>query len=87
MIEAKMVSETLGVYPQLTRLVTRDDFIEFSRRESFKSYIKVDLSEIRTKDGSRMQLDQKRVQWRTSVLAVFNVRLSYGSADKPEHSP
>jgi hypothetical protein len=38
MMEADMVSETLGFYPQLTRLVAREDFIEFSRRESFKSY-------------------------------------------------
>jgi hypothetical protein len=38
MMEAKMVSETLGFYPQLAWLVAREDFIEFSRRESFKSY-------------------------------------------------
>jgi hypothetical protein len=37
MMEAEMVSETLGFYPQLTRLVARENFIEFSRRESFKS--------------------------------------------------
>jgi hypothetical protein len=37
MNEAEMVSETLGFYPQLTRLVAREDFIEFSRRESFKT--------------------------------------------------
>jgi hypothetical protein len=39
MMEAEMVSETLGFYPQLTRLVIREDFIEFSHRESFKSYL------------------------------------------------
>jgi hypothetical protein len=39
MMEGEMVSETLGSCPQLTRLVTREDFIEFNRRESFKSYI------------------------------------------------
>jgi hypothetical protein len=43
MMEAEMVSETLGFYPQLTRLVAREDFIEFSRRESFKSYILKEL--------------------------------------------
>jgi hypothetical protein len=36
-VEAEMVFETLGFYPQLTQLVARKDFIEFSRRESFKS--------------------------------------------------
>jgi hypothetical protein len=34
-----MVSETLGFCPQLTWLVAREDFIEFSRCESFKSFI------------------------------------------------
>jgi hypothetical protein len=38
MMEAEMASETLRFYQQLTRLVTREDFIEFSRRENFKSY-------------------------------------------------
>jgi hypothetical protein len=38
-MEAEMVSETLGFYPQLTRLVAREDFIEFSCRESFKFVI------------------------------------------------
>jgi hypothetical protein len=38
MMEAEMVSKTLGFYPQLTRLVAQDDFIEFNHRESFKSY-------------------------------------------------
>jgi hypothetical protein len=37
-METEMVSETLGLYPQMTWLVAQDDFIEFSRRESFKSY-------------------------------------------------
>jgi hypothetical protein len=30
MMEVKMISETLGFYPQLTRLVAREDFIDFS---------------------------------------------------------
>jgi hypothetical protein len=38
MMEAEKISETVGFYPELTRLVAREDFIEFSRRESFKSY-------------------------------------------------
>jgi hypothetical protein len=37
MMEAEMVSETMGFHPQLTQLVDREDFIEFGRRESFKS--------------------------------------------------
>jgi hypothetical protein len=41
MMEAEMVSETLGFYPQLTQLVAREYFIKFSRRESFKSYSNV----------------------------------------------
>jgi hypothetical protein len=36
---AEMVSETLGFNPKLTLPVAREDFIEFSRRESFKSYV------------------------------------------------
>jgi hypothetical protein len=35
----EMVSETLDFHPQLTQLVAQDDFIEFSHRESFKSYV------------------------------------------------
>jgi hypothetical protein len=38
MMEAEKVSETLGSCPKLARLVTREDFIEPSRRKSFKSY-------------------------------------------------
>jgi hypothetical protein len=38
MMEAEMVSETLGFCPQLTQLVAREDFIEFIRCESLKSY-------------------------------------------------
>jgi hypothetical protein len=39
MMEAQMVPETLGFFRQLTQLVDREEFIEFSRRESLKSYI------------------------------------------------
>jgi hypothetical protein len=39
-----MGSETLDLYPQLTRLVAREDFIEISRRESFKSYFLLKFS-------------------------------------------
>jgi hypothetical protein len=39
MMEMEMVFETLGFYPQLIRLVAQEDFIEFSHRESFKSYM------------------------------------------------
>jgi hypothetical protein len=38
-MEAEMVSETLGFCPQLTRLIAREDFIEFCLRESFKAYL------------------------------------------------
>jgi hypothetical protein len=34
-----MVPETAAVFNQLTRLIGREDFINFSRRESFRSYI------------------------------------------------
>jgi hypothetical protein len=34
MMEAEMVSETLVFCPQMTRLVARKNFIEFSRRET-----------------------------------------------------
>lgn len=37
-MEAEMVSETSGFYPQLTRLVAPEDFIEISGRESLESY-------------------------------------------------
>jgi hypothetical protein len=30
-VEAETVSETSGAYPQMTRLVAREEFIEFSR--------------------------------------------------------
>jgi hypothetical protein len=33
-----MVSETLGFYLQLIWLAVREDFIQFSRRESLESY-------------------------------------------------
>jgi hypothetical protein len=38
----EMVLETsvLSIFNQLTRLEARENFINFSRRESFKSYIK-----------------------------------------------
>jgi hypothetical protein len=39
MMEAGMVSETLGFCPQLTRLVALEDFTEFGHRESFKSCV------------------------------------------------
>jgi hypothetical protein len=32
------VSKTLGFFPELTRLFAQENFIELSRRESFKSY-------------------------------------------------
>jgi hypothetical protein len=38
MMEAERASETLDCSSILTRLVAREDFIAFSRRESFKSY-------------------------------------------------
>jgi hypothetical protein len=41
MTEAEMDSETLGFCPQLTRLVAREDFIELSSREIFKSCLKI----------------------------------------------
>jgi hypothetical protein len=37
-MEAERVSETLECYSVLTRLISREDFIEFSGSESFKSY-------------------------------------------------
>jgi hypothetical protein len=37
MMEAEILSETLGFYPQPTRFFTRE-FIGSSRREIFKSY-------------------------------------------------
>jgi hypothetical protein len=40
MMEAEIVSETLGFCTQLTQLVVREDFIEISPRESLKSYSK-----------------------------------------------
>jgi hypothetical protein len=41
MMEAERASETLDCSSILSRLVAREDFIAFSRRESFKSYINV----------------------------------------------
>jgi hypothetical protein len=38
MMEAEMVSETLGFCSQLTRLVAQEEFIEFTLSESFKTY-------------------------------------------------
>jgi hypothetical protein len=40
MMEAERASETLNSSSILTRLVAREDFIAFSRRESLKSYKK-----------------------------------------------
>jgi hypothetical protein len=34
-----VVDKSLGFYPQLTQLVAQEDFFEFSRHESFKSYM------------------------------------------------
>jgi hypothetical protein len=39
MMEAETTSETLDCNSILTPLIAREDFIAFSRRESFKSYI------------------------------------------------
>jgi hypothetical protein len=40
MMETEMVPETsVSSYTQLMRLIARGDFIEFSRRENFKSCI------------------------------------------------
>jgi hypothetical protein len=36
MMETETVSETLGFCPQLTQFVSREDFIEFSRHETFQ---------------------------------------------------
>jgi hypothetical protein len=41
MMEAERASETLDCSSILTRLVAREDFVAFSRRESLKSYITV----------------------------------------------
>jgi hypothetical protein len=42
MMGTEMVPETsVSSYNQLTRLIAREDFIEFSRRENFKSYNKL----------------------------------------------
>jgi hypothetical protein len=38
MMEAENVCETLNINFLLTRLIVREDFTAFSRRESFKSY-------------------------------------------------
>jgi hypothetical protein len=38
MMEAERASETLDCSSVLTRLVAREDFIAFSRRESLKAY-------------------------------------------------
>jgi hypothetical protein len=37
--------------------------------------IKIDLKEICFEDRRRMELAQDRVQWRTLVLAVLNLRV------------
>jgi hypothetical protein len=38
MMGTELVPET-SIFKQLTRLIAREDFINVSRRESFKSYI------------------------------------------------
>jgi hypothetical protein len=55
MMEAEMVSETLGFFPQLTLLVAREDFIEFSRRESFKSFSVVFFSQLEYNASTRSE--------------------------------
>jgi hypothetical protein len=47
-MEAEKVSETFGFCPELTRLVAQEDFIEFSRHESFKSYVYTSLEYLKT---------------------------------------
>jgi hypothetical protein len=54
----KWSPKRLDFYPQLTRLVAREDFIEFSRRESFKSYL-IHLYEVDTHQSIR-HLDNLR---------------------------
>jgi hypothetical protein len=41
MMETEMVPETLVTFKQLTRLIAGEDFINFSRRESFESCMKI----------------------------------------------
>jgi hypothetical protein len=43
-MEPDMLSETIGFHPQLTWLSAREEIIEFSHHENFKSYNKQNTS-------------------------------------------
>jgi hypothetical protein len=49
MMQGEIASKILGFYPQLMWLTVQDDFIEFSQRESFKSYIPITYNRIKEK--------------------------------------
>jgi hypothetical protein len=62
MMEAETLFETLDYYAVLTRLIAGEDLIGFSRRESFKSYMKATKPENRrrkTKGTKRKERKRK----------------------------
>jgi hypothetical protein len=59
MMEAERASETLDCSSIMTRLVAREDFIAFSRRESLKSYMILGFS--------MLHLMRKETTWKTKA--------------------
>jgi uncharacterized FlaG/YvyC family protein len=76
-METQWVSETSEVFKQLTQLSAREDFIQFSRHESLKTYI-INLYREDTNRKIRQQdkLRKKKSKLLSSLAFMLRSRTS-----------